>query len=256
MVYDVCSECGAIERKRIEERLTEINNKLVRMSRQYNKSMPWLENAEEQHAQKPFHAIISNSNPRSLAEILIASDLHKTNPLWNIKRGVCMPRNASEIAKCVQPMLQLCSAVLFVDPHFNPSKPEYRNTLRSLAMVASQNPKIRRIEYHLGDKLESGYFKDECEKKLSSILPNGLEITFMRWQQLEEGEKLHARYILTDIGGIGIEVGLDEGKTGETTDVSLLSEVVYSQRWECYQRETSAYRYVDKLTITGTMDLT
>ena len=54
MVYDACSRCADIEKKKIEERLTDINNKLVRMSREYNNSMPWFENAEAQHAIKPF----------------------------------------------------------------------------------------------------------------------------------------------------------------------------------------------------------
>ena len=49
MVYDACSKCADIDKKRIEERLAYINNKLVKMSREYNNSMPWLENAEEQH---------------------------------------------------------------------------------------------------------------------------------------------------------------------------------------------------------------
>lgn len=82
-------------------------------------------------------------------------------------------------------------------------------------------------------------------------MPKGLELTFIRWRQLEEGEKLHPRYILTDIGGIRIEVGLDEGEVGETTDISLPSELEYSQRWANFQRSTSAYKFVDELKIVG-----
>ena len=155
------------------------------------------------------------------------------------------------MAKCVLPMLQLCSEVLFVDPHFNPSELRYRNTLQQFVKSTNKNPKISRIEYHLGDKLEESYFKGECKDKLSRLLPRGLEITFIRWRQLEEGEKLHPRYILTDTGGIRIEVGLDEGEVGETTDISLLSESLYSQRCENFQRSTSAYELVDELKIVG-----
>ena len=156
------------------------------------------------------------------------------------------------MAKCVLPMLQLCSEVLFVDPHFNPSELRYRNTLQQFVKSTNKNPKISRIEYYLGgEKIEKSHFESECKNKLPRLLPKGLELTFIRWRQLEEGEKLHPRYILTDIGGIRIEVGLDEGEVGETTDISLLSESLYSQRWENFQRSTSAYELVDELKIVG-----
>ena len=37
-----------------------------------------------------------------------------------------------------------------------------------------------------------------------------------RLKQKQDGEKLHNRYILTDLGGVTFGTGLDEGKKGET----------------------------------------
>ena len=79
-----------------------------------------------------------------------------------------------------------------------------------------------------------------------------IELIFIRWEQIEGGETLHARYILTDIGGIRVERGLDEGEEGETTDISSLEGPLYAQRWRDFQRNTSAYGFLDEVKILGT----
>jgi hypothetical protein len=72
------------------------------------------------------------------------------------------------------------------------------------------------------------------------------------WKQRPTGEKLHARYFLTERGGIRFDVGLDAGEPGETTDVSLLSDDLYRARWADFQEATAAFDKVDEFTVTGT----
>jgi hypothetical protein len=78
-----------------------------------------------------------------------------------------------------------------------------------------------------------------CQKLLVPLFPRDIIVTFIRWQQIGRGDHLHARYILTDMGGVHFDSGLDEGDPGETTDVRLLSERVYLQRWNDYQRSAA-----------------
>ena len=45
------------------------------------------------------------------------------------------------------------------------------------------------------------------------------------------GKLFHARYILTDVGGVGSDFGLDEGRSqGDETDLYLLPEALRAQR--------------------------
>jgi hypothetical protein len=69
------------------------------------------------------------------------------------------------------------------------------------------------------------------------------------------GEKLHPRYILTDLGGVRVEVGLDSGDPGQTTDVSLLDRRIYEERSKDYQQPSAAFDYKDEIRITGTLVL-
>lgn len=255
MVYEACSTCQDIEKKKIEVKLENIKNKLVRMSRAYESSLSWLDNAEYQHARVPFRAIVSSSTTRGTKGVLIADDIDYATPLWNIECGFCVAREACKMANCVQPMLSLCSDVLFIDPHFNPDYIKYRNTLSQFLSQISENAKICRIEYHLGDNLGGSHFRDQCNQKIPPLIPKGMEVKFIRWKQLDEGEKLHPRYILTELGGVSIEVGLDEGNLGETTDINLLSEAIYTKRWNDFQQATAAYQFIDKLTVEGVRQL-
>lgn len=248
MVWEACVTCGDIERKRIEESLINADVKFISSNRDYNGNSTWLNNAEDQHALRPFHAIISKSNPRASAVVLIADDLTETTPLWNVPRERVVPRKAFDLASHIEPLLRMATEVIFIDPYFDPYAPRYRRTLKAFARVIHSNGGHCRIEYHL--KYSDSAFQDGCQANLPSILPTGLEIKFIRWRQIDGGETLHPRYILTDRGGVRIEHGLDEGRDGECTDVSLLDLSVYQQRWKDY-REAPAFEFVDEITIAG-----
>lgn len=54
-------------------------------------------------------------------------------------------------------------------------------------------------------------------------LPSNWKLKVVHWDRLETGGTLHARYILTDIGGIDYNWGTDEDPQ-EKTQVSLLDD--------------------------------
>jgi len=253
MVYDSCYNCRDNEKKKIEERLSKIDSKLFKSKREFNSDKDWLTNAEQQHAISPFHAIISNKNPRNLKDLLIAEDINEDTPLWNVKKEDRFQRRAVDLARCVKPLLDISTEIIFVDPHFDPSKSRFRKTLSEFFKDINSNNKISRVEYHLGDKLEGKYFEDNCLEHIPKLLLKDRMITFVRWRKLEKRDMLHPRYILTDKGGIRIEVGLDEGNDGRTTDISILDVSLYEKRWKEYQRDTSPFDFVDELKIIGTL---
>jgi hypothetical protein len=83
------------------------------------------------------------------------------------------------------------------------------------------------------------------------VIPEFLKCIFIHWKQRDDGESLHPRYVLTDRGGVRIEHGLDEGNEGETTDISLLDETLYRQRWADFQKPTVTFEFVDEVVVKG-----
>lgn len=251
-VYQACAGCKDIEKKRIEEVLAKSDHKFIRRSRPFNNSITWLENAELQHTVVPFRAIIARENPRNHASLLLADTINENTPLWKIEKGKCIARKSSELVRCLEPVLRISEEIIFVDQHFKPHEIRYRNSLQALLRIVSSSKKMRRLEYHLNGVLDKQFFADECDQKIAPIIPRYLEVRFVRWEQLEAGDMLHARYILTDLGGISVEWGLDEGDDGETTDIKILDREIYEQRWASFQKDAGIYKYVDEYTVKGT----
>ena len=81
----------------------------------------------------------------------------------------------------------------------------------------------------------------------------------VRWTQRPGGENFHARYVMTELGGIRFDVGLDEGEPGETTDVSILPATLYARRWHDFHDRDEhgnpkpyAFDQIDDVLIPGT----
>lgn len=63
--------------------------------------------------------------------------------------------------------------------------------------------------------------------------------------QRTRGDRLHNRYILTDIGGLVFGTGLDEGADNETDDVTLMDRVQYELRWSQHATEPMAFEVTE-----------
>ncbi|HDS5057394.1 TPA: hypothetical protein QH133_004791, partial [Escherichia coli] len=59
-----------------------------------------------------------------------------------------------------------------------------------------------------------------------------LSVTFKSLTSREGNERLHNRYVLSNVAGVCFMHGLDEGEG--TDDVSILSKEGYNKRWEHY----------------------
>jgi hypothetical protein len=85
---------------------------------------------------------------------------------------------------------------------------------------------------------------------LPSIIPRGLKIRLVRWDQIH----LHARYILTEKGGVKFGSGLDDhdGSPRKHCDVDLLQPGPYKAIWKEYQRDSPIFTlFEDDLILEG-----
>ena len=145
--------------------------------------------------------------------------------------------------------------ILFIDPYFGPQYPRYQRPLEAFldaALEQRQGEPPTRIEIHTGDRLEAGFFKNECHKHLSKIIPEGMSVHLIQWRQREGGDKLHNTFILTNTGGVRFGVGLDDGDgaDGKTDQVELLGDETYRFLLAQYT-SAPAFDFVDEVVIEG-----
>ena len=247
-------------RGRIEELIKQFATAMTKRSGLPGDGPNWFANAEEEHERKSFYAILARDNPYHNTGVMREGDvLEYKAKAWNVPEGaILISRTAEEMAKCVAPMLRCATKILFVDPYFRATEERFLKPLAMFlqnvdtqalkrGMIELHTKALRKrcaIELHTADRDKAPswqVFQQECKDKLPSILPADVLLTVYRWKNREGGEKLHNRYILTDIGGVSFNTGLDEGDSGTTDDVSRLSADTYAKRWSDYAGPNLAF---------------
>ena len=242
LVWNAFNSTDDFARKRLEELLASLSEQMVQRSdaRWDGESTSWRNNAESEHERLPFHAILARTNPKNHAHVLTENDIDEDSATrWAVGRWCSVARSAAEMADAVAPLLRCSSDVIFVDPYFGPERPRYLRSFEAfLERMVSQRPgeTPKRVEVHTAadNTGTEEFFRGECKRRLRRCVPEGIQVLVRRLKQKQDGEKLHNRYILTDLGGITFGTGLDTGNEGETDDITLMDRDQYQLRWSQY----------------------
>jgi len=246
-VYRLCAaKLKNVERRRFQQLLEALSGKVLERDtpRPYV-GLSWLQNAEsiQNAGHDAFHAIVATENPRSHAAVLIADDVNENLPLWHVARQKKVPRHPRDLAMVAAPLIQISKQILLIDPYFDPCDPTYQASIKTMmAPLARRRTTPARVELHCAlHRTSSPSFWSDCRSDLPGVIPDGLKVSVIRWNVVEDKERFHRRYILTERGGVAFEGGLDKGKEGQTTDVYILEAELRAERWEEYQETSTAY---------------
>jgi len=248
MAYASCDSFSFQQKQKLEIELKRIKGQGFRKtSRPYDGSLDWFENALEQHKDEPFHAIISVKSDAE-NKVIDASEITETDPLWGVQRTLIIPRNAQSMAEAVSTLLSVAKHIVFIDPHFGPENTRHRRPFQTFLQASMQNRNgdMPVVEVHTQIKSTEEFFRDKCRTKLTNLIPTGLTVRFVRWIARSESQPLHNRYILTNLGGVSFQHGLDDGRAGETDDVALLDQNSYEQRWAEYAGDEPAFDLIEE----------
>jgi hypothetical protein len=244
-----------IQKTAILQRLAtekETKQRIIPSGRNYNSnSTDWLEAAESGHSEKPFHAILAEENPRNHGAVSCFDNVGKDGDCWTVSRPWLIERWHTDLAKVAVPLLRVSREILLIDPNFQ-FKERFTRPLKAfLSELLPYAGVIRRIELHLNYNnrdLSHQTFRDEflgdAKNNLRHCCPTGgqellKKLDFFIWER-PESNRMHPRYILTEVAGLKFDYGLDESIAGhELTDVDLVSGHSLQGRWKEFQIETS-----------------
>ncbi|MBI3867059.1 MAG: hypothetical protein HY299_00885 [Verrucomicrobia bacterium] len=237
-VMQAVSRCADVEKKKVEEYLNQAKERVIRTGRHFEEGETWTRNAKREHNHRPFHAIVTNGQPDLGEGFIDGDDIHAEHPTWKVNTDCRITRTTAEMGACAVVLLRQASSVQFIDPYFD-LKPTYVRPLCKFIELAWDGRPISQMSYHFKETREASWNPALFETKLlEDFHPRvkqhrGLKLSFFKWRarsdQVSEG--LHARYILTDVGGLSFEHGLDEGS--DMTDVKILAKSggVYPSQW-------------------------
>lgn len=250
--YNVLTE---LQQKRIEELLAREKfekRRIVPSGREYDSNSPsWLDAAESAHAGKPFHAILAEGNPRKHKAVACFDDLGEDGDFWSVPRPWQIDRWHTNMANAAARLLLCSREILFVEPYFCFEERFTRPLKAFLEIVTPYANVIQRIEVHLkqsNPELSHDDFRDAFieagKQNLKHCCPrDGKEllkkVEFFIWEN-STTHRMHPRYILTEVSGLGFEHGLDESVAGhEVCDINIVSGSSLQKRWEEFQETTS-----------------
>lgn len=240
------------------ELLIKERKKILRSKRIFNHRASWIENARSENKQSPFAAMIVDGCPESALECNL-DDLSGDRPPQCLREDQhvrTLPKRPTQFAEHMLPMLRHASALRFVDPHYlrqNRNNGQI-NLSRAHAAIAREialrmnadnvNRVPRTVEFHM--LRVSEYPNDDLHifiRAMGEHLPSRWKAAAFLWEERKSGKRFHARYLLTDIGGVGSDYGLDEGRTqGDETDLYLLPEAMRAQRTEDFSINSKVFR--------------
>lgn len=260
LVHDaaILGGLSELDKARLTELLKLLGTRPVRrVGMDYDGQTPWLDNAEREHTRHPFAAIIALENPRGHPAVLLESAVGDENhPLWHRPRAATPQRTPAEIGAALRAMIENCGELHLIDPHFGPENVRHRRVLEHLlGIVASRRSgRPNRICVHCsGEKgVTLSFFEQQCSEQIAHRTPAGITVQFKRWVRKDNGEKFHNRYLLTDLGGVVLGVGLDAGSASETDDVNLMDATQFELRWDQFNG-AGAFELADEpAPIVGT----
>ncbi len=248
------SEFGDVGFLRLMERWKELIDRKGVIRRKPDSvnsaALNWLQKIVPEHCHTPFHAVLTNETDDQIPELLSKQDIDLGDPRWNAETQKIVPRTVEALAECVALLGQVSCEILFIDPYFSEGRKWQESLLKSLTACRAHDRHFGRIEVHTSEyderekesRLTNGQqtsklavFKRDLAPELSEKLTNDISVKFFIWKPRRGGDRYHRRYVLTERGGIYFEGGLDRGAEGHTTDVGLLSDKVWQERWEQYQ---------------------
>jgi hypothetical protein len=260
----VAEDSGAMQeyprKARIVEVIEHLKKHWVQRESEYDKDVGWVANAarENQRAGRQFDGVVAASNPANDSSVKVIRDPAIAALMFPpLPHDAIVDRRAEDMAALLAPMLRRARQMLFVDPYFNPEAQRFRAPLTAFLGKATANRtcgRLMKVGLHttwkgcpkrfneLDIEQKAQKLEEIARDKLPICIPPGLTMTVSIWKEKcwpqaedQEFDRLHNRYVLTDVGGVMFGTGLDEGVPGPGRDiVCALSAGVYQHVWRQY----------------------
>jgi hypothetical protein len=237
--------------KKLVEKLARAkHDALIPSGRSYDSEMSsWVENAVSQHELNPFQAIIASERHDANDAVLVADDLEDGHQRFESPVNWEVPRVGTQLAKAMAPLLQTAKHVLLVDKYMKFEDARYRETLKeAFAAIAAGRQGCGVCEIHVAEHARSPsiqHLHHNAKKYLPQIIPNGMTVRLFQWKEKHGGEDFHARYLLTDRGGLIVDAGFSADGANQKVMMSLLDIAVARAKVEQFKPEANVYDLVE-----------
>jgi hypothetical protein len=240
-----------IRRVRLESLLGFIaENGRVRRSTAYIGDKSLFENIKE--SIKTFSAdylVLESFKDCETADVKVITINDFTEGIPSIPNQALVNKNVDDMCRAVESFLRLSKQITFVDPYFSVRPEMWKPMVRFIELSQQSSPTIEkhiRILFN-GNIIKNGQNTSPCHKfildkfltehpeSLSSL--NSIEVTAIK--EKVSGEKIHNRYMISELGALMWGIGHNEEKSEVSDDLTLLNDELYNHRYSQYVEMTA-----------------
>jgi hypothetical protein len=231
---------------------------LVKRTSGINGEVSFFENCINAHQQFPSHVFCLNEPTEQRIQgvnILLSTDLN--NGIRSLPNQKLVQKKLDKMAEVTTDFLRLSSNITFVDPYFSERYRMLRPMIKFLELCQTNSPVERKnISILAKQCTKPDSVQISAQLMLDAITghegfsSNGIKsLSVSLLLQKNQGELLHNRYIISELGALQWGIGLDERHSKVNDDVVLLNEEIFSKRFDQYC-ELKAFVVSDPATIT------
>lgn len=232
LVYEAANDKlkSHLDLKRIEERLRKLPQSSLLSKERPGQGCAedWVSAAIEEHRRLPFDAVVTAAEVGELgflqpADVSIEHPSFATNRQWHVKR------DAVSMADCCGPLWTSSLHIKLVDPYFDASSRRFKRPF--VEFMRRIRPGTT-VDIFRGDQIGAEKYFTGVQRALADVAPVGFVLRlFVRPQ-----DPMHNRFVLSSVGGVSFQIGLDEDATGERPEdiVTVLQDDVWSREWNTY----------------------
>ena len=244
LFYDCLQKCEETPAKklRIVERFKQfigtteqerLRSGLVPTSRVYIPKNTWLESALEANREQPFSAIVAVNNPSNHPDVLQLDDLHDGHALWKVEHSRPIDRSITTLKNSINILARLSRNLIVIDPYLDPAEVQsiiaIEAYLDSMSVDLADPPSLT---LHYGRDTNVLFHSQSHEKdakaRLRGVMRSGQHIHCCVWRKpaasSPDRERFHDRFIISELGGIGIQGGAGVASKSQHTSVYFLSD--------------------------------
>ena len=213
----------------------------------WNEGYDWYTNVGLCHEEQSFHAILSNNRHRfhprchdailSMEEVL-AMKAEGSAGKWACEFGDYVRRTSAAMVTRVEGIMQMGHEIVFVDPYFSPRSGYYDRPMAAFfnQIVKRDRQQPRRIDIVCSRRRCSpSWTDDECRGWLARVASPYLPVRVFTVDDDDESQRLHDRYILSELGGVQFGHSLTESnRVDNRVTISGLARGAYEQIWSIY----------------------
>lgn len=216
----------------------------------------WVAAAAQEHGRCPFHAILASRTAAQSENAFVTEKATEDvrNDRWWLPTVKLTQKSAIEIAAALRPLLRVSRRIVLVDPHFDAGKKRFRESIAEIARLACEAPRAAQgfptITIVTGAERGAGLTSAEQARNMAAeikrqvllhrheLAPNSVSVSLVVLKQAANGDALHNRFVLTEVGGVIVPYGLDDddrqpGNPAQD-DLTPMYRGQYDARWAQY----------------------